>query len=559
MENNHAEKSQAEIYREERKKRMESAAKKNAKKSPQLTKAKRIVGKTIAIILAVAIGLGAIYGVLNFFGVPQKVLPAAKIGNEKVSIAKYNFYYMELYLSIYNQAKQYDMQSPGAGQMYTGYDSTKTPMEQAYTRGTVQGFEGQEATWADYLRVTALEQLQSYTTYAKLAREAGLEIDEESQKKIDDEISSLRKTAETNDYSLDRFLTKNYGKGVGEKLLREVMEERVLAAKFVEDKTNEVVNSFTAEQIQAEYDENIAEYAMLSVHGFVVNAKTSVASDATDDEKAAAKESAMAVAKEQAESYAAGVHNAETLYAQAKANNASATEASVKMENTTANTLKNTYSEAAKDWALASDRKVGDVTVVETANGYAVLYMAALPHKDTVKPVNVRHILVQFDTTTDENGKTVALTDAQKAVYKQQADALLAKYQENPTEENFAALATENTDDSGSKNTGGLYENVKEGDMVTEFNDWCFDAARRPGDTDIVETQYGYHIMYYVNNDNEETWMDTVRQAMASEALTDFDKEVLAADSAKVEQNSMLIKWAAAQLEKIITLQYIQY
>ena len=34
--------------------------------------------------------------------------------------------------------------------------------------------------------------------------------------------------------------------------------------------------------------------------------------------------------------------------------------------------------------------------------------------------------------------------------------------------------------------------------MVTNFNDWCFDSARTAGETGIVETEYGYHIMYYV-------------------------------------------------------------
>ena len=33
---------------------------------------------------------------------------------------------------------------------------------------------------------------------------------------------------------------------------------------------------------------------------------------------------------------------------------------------------------------------------------------------------------------------------------------------------------------------------------MTEFNDWCFDASRKTGDTAIVKTQYGYHIMYFV-------------------------------------------------------------
>ena len=34
--------------------------------------------------------------------------------------------------------------------------------------------------------------------------------------------------------------------------------------------------------------------------------------------------------------------------------------------------------------------------------------------------------------------------------------------------------------------------------MVTEFNNWIFDDARKAGDVEIVKTSYGYHIMYFV-------------------------------------------------------------
>ena len=37
--------------------------------------------------------------------------------------------------------------------------------------------------------------------------------------------------------------------------------------------------------------------------------------------------------------------------------------------------------------------------------------------------------------------------------------------------------------------------------MVDTFNDWIFDASRQPGDTGIVETTYGYHVMYFVGQD----------------------------------------------------------
>ena len=560
MENNQVEKSQAELYREERKKRMENAAKKNAKKSPQMTKAKKVIGKVVAIVLAVVVCLAAVYGIFNFFGIPQKVLTAAKIGDERVTVAKYNFYYMDMYLNTYNQSQSYDSQyGAGYGAMYTGYDSSKTPMEQEYP-GTLEDFEGESATWADYFRVQSLKYLQTYLAYAKLAKEAGMTLDEDELADIDEQVESIRSSAESNDYSLDRYLTKIYGKGVNEKLLREVMEERQLAYKYAQQKQEDVETGVTDAQIEEEYTANPAEYALVTLNGFVVSADTSaIADDATDDEKTAATEAAMADAKTKAEGYAAKVNSAETLLEQAKAYNSTATEASVKLEDVTGTTLASTFSQAASDWAYAAERAVGDVTVVETSKGYAVLYMAVLPHKDMSKPVDVRHILIQFDTTTDESGNTVALTSAEKEAYYQQAQAIYNQFLENPTEENFATLANNNSDDTGSNTNGGLYEDVHVGDMVTAFNDWCFDPSRKPGDSGIIETNYGYHVMYYVGNDNEETWKSTVRSALASDALSAFDDEIVNGETYKINESDLMIKWSVSQLEDLITTRYINY
>ena len=560
MENNQVEKSQAELYREERKKRMENAAKKNAKKSPQITKAKKVIGKVVAIVLAVVVCLAAVYGIFNFFGIPQKVLTAAKIGDERVTVAKYNFYYMDMYLNTYNQSQSYDSQyGAGYGAMYTGYDSSKTPMEQEYP-GTLEDFEGESATWADYFRVQSLKYLQTYLAYAKLAKEAGMTLDEDELADIDEQVESIRSSAESNDYSLDRYLTKIYGKGVNEKLLREVMEERQLAYKYAQQKQEDVETGVTDAQIEEEYTANPAEYALVTLNGFVVSADTSaIADDATDDEKTAATEAAMADAKTKAEGYAAKVNSAETLLEQAKAYNSTATEASVKLEDVTGTTLASSFSQAASDWAYAAERAVGDVTVVETSKGYAVLYMAVLPHKDMSKPVDVRHILIQFDTTTDESGNTVALTSAEKEAYYQQAQAIYNQFLENPTEENFATLANNNSDDTGSNTNGGLYEDVHVGDMVTAFNDWCFDPNRKPGDSGIIETNYGYHVMYYVGNDNEETWKSTVRSTLASDALSAFDDEIVNGETYKINESDLMIKWSVSQLEDLITTRDINY
>lgn len=559
MENNQVEKSQAELYREERKKRMAAVAKKSAKKNPKAAKAKKVVGKTVGIVLVIAIVLGMAYGILNFFGVPQKVLTAATIGDEKVSVAKYNYYYMDLFLNIRSTASQYDSYyGSGAGLMYTGFDSSKAPADQEYTLGELEGFEGENPTWADYLRINTLNYLQSYLAYAKLAREAGLTLTDEELAQIDEEIESLRSTAESNDYSLNRFLTKNFGKGVNEKLLREISEEKMLASKYATQTEEDITASITTEQIEAEYNENIETYAVLSVSAFTVSADTSsLADDATDDEKAAAQTEAMAKAKAQADEYAAKVTDAASLLAQAQAYNSSATETSVQYNNLSVASLKTSFGDSVSDWALASDRVVGDVTVLETSSGYAVIYMSVLPHKDTTKPVDVRHILIKFPT--DDSGNTVELTDDEKATYRAQADEIYNQYLENPTEDNFAALANEKSGDSGSNTNGGLYEEVNVGDMVTQFNDWCFDASRKPGDTGIVETKYGYHIMYYVGNDYEEAWVSTIKSTLATTALNDFNTDIEDGETYKIDEKTTIVKWAISQIESLIAKYYISY
>ena len=75
------------------------------------------------------------------------------------------------------------------------------------------------------------------------------------------------------------------------------------------------------------------------------------------------------------------------------------------------------------------------------------------------------------------------------------------------TEDSFAELAKTKSTDTGSSANGGLYENVYPGQMVPNFNSWCFDASRKAGDTGIVESTYGYHVMYFVGN-AEQTYRD---------------------------------------------------
>ena len=79
---------------------------------------------------------------------------------------------------------------------------------------------------------------------------------------------------------------------------------------------------------------------------------------------------------------------------------------------------------------------------------------------------------------------------------------LYAQWKEDPTEENFAAMASEYSEDTASTSNGGLYEKVVKYSMVPGVNDFLFAPGRTAGDTDVVfgqsEGYTGYHVMYFV-------------------------------------------------------------
>ncbi len=122
--------------------------------------------------------------------------------------------------------------------------------------------------------------------------------------------------------------------------------------------------------------------------------------------------------------------------------------------------------------------------------------------------VNVRHILIQpeKDIDTDDDLTPDDSSDEAWAAAEKSAQEVYDNWKLDPTEENFGKQAASASSDTGSAENGGLYEGVYPGQMVAEFNDWCFDAARKPGDTGIVRTSFGYHIMYFVGTGDVVFW-----------------------------------------------------
>ncbi len=140
------------------------------------------------------------------------------------------------------------------------------------------------------------------------------------------------------------------------------------------------------------------------------------------------------------------------------------------------------------------------------------------------KTASVRHILLM----------TQGKDEAGKAEVRQKMEALLQRAKAG---EDFATLATENTEDPGSKNSGGLYENFPKGHMVKPFEDAAF-SVPVGGISDIIETQYGFHILQVVDRKKETRTFEEVKSELEQQMLRSKRRDLNSSIVEKLKKDS---------------------
>ncbi len=127
--------------------------------------------------------------------------------------------------------------------------------------------------------------------------------------------------------------------------------------------------------------------------------------------------------------------------------------------------------------------------------------------------VNAAHILIAYAGGAAPNPAITRTKEEAKA----KADDLLKQVNANP--DSFGQLAAANSDDPGSAQNGGKYDNIMPNQMVKPFNDFVFNSP--VGKTGVVETEFGYHVIK-VTGKNEAVQLATVAQKIQpSEATSD--------------------------------------
>lgn len=467
---------------EKKKRRLEKEAEATAVIAKQAAPKKKKGISTAVIIICVVI-FALLVGVASYFtsNYFYQNTVAVRVGDTEYSIADFNYYYWRSYQSYYN----YVMETYPDDYAYY-LPNENIPYDQQYF--------GDDVSWDEYFTGKAIEMLQELTfLYDNSIAEGYTELSLEGKSNVSSDIVNAEYYATTNGYgNIDAYLAASFGKGMDLDTYRMNLERYELAYEYADNKAKEF--KFEDEDIEYYYDTMRDTYDVVEFRHFEfpIEIAEGLGEDkAKDNAYYAADEFMKAVKSEQdfinlAREYAS--EEQKSRYEDDDATLTSAMAGNIDI------------AEECMEWVLKEERKEGDMHIVETADSYILVYFISR-NDNSYNLVNARHILVQpediyqNDYKDDEAGYEAAVAAADAAA-KAEAEELLDKWLSGTgTEDEFAAMAEEYSDDSIE---GGLYENIYKGMMVAGFNDWIFEEGRKAGDYGIVKSDYGYHIIYFV-------------------------------------------------------------
>ena len=155
--------------------------------------------------------------------------------------------------------------------------------------------------------------------------------------------------------------------------------------------------------------------------------------------------------------------------------------------------------------------------------------------------VDVRHVLIMPEGADTSNIRTETFDEAAWEAGRVRAEELMAAWEAgDKSEESFAQLAMDHSQD-GSAAEGGLYTDVVKGQMVENFENWCFDESRTYGDYGIVKTEFGYHLMFFV--DSRPVWVEYAEAELMNQLASDLLNEVLAKYTMEADFEKMLLAY----------------
>ncbi len=500
----------------------------------------------VIMILVVAIVVGVVVTPL-IDGIIRRSSQAVTIGSHKLSAADLTYFYIDAISEHQEQVySQYYNTFGNYWSIMLGYDTTKPLNEQKYDN---------DKTWADYFVDMAIEDAKGVYALYDDAMAKNFKLSDEQQKNLDSYADTMELYAAYYGFSSAKsWLRNNYGNGATEDSYLEYNKIRSVASAYLSDYADKL--EYKPEDYRAYEKDKFDDYSTVSYVHYTLN-YTAYLGEGTKGEDGKTtwtdeqhEEARKALQADIEILKAAEITDKESFDKAIQALPVNKLDKDSTKKAPTTTEVKHAFfenislNEKALEWLkettttdgkVETARKPGELKAFEvytyedheddehehgddcgckrTVDAYTiVLFNERCDH--TAKMVNVRHILVKFEGGTTDKDKNTTYSDAEKAKAKEEAEKILQEWLDGKaTEESFGELANAKSDDQNGKVTnGGLYEDVYQGRMVEAFEDWCFAEGRKEGDTGIVETEYGYHVMFYSSTD-EMSYRDTMIEA----------------------------------------------
>lgn len=476
-----------------------------------------VIKRDKLVFVPTAILLVAITAVLIFLGVRYYTVPNGKEGDlmnpasvvatvdgEKVSVGMFNYYFS----SMVNYYESY------ASYGYFDLDTTKD-----YATQYTEDEDGNKISWLDFFKNETMNEIKSVTAYYNAGIKAGVTLTDKQKETIDTQIESLKTSASEQGISLAEYIETNFGEYCTEDTLRLMLEQYYITSNYKGMLAADT--QVTDEEIDKYFADNKTDYYTINFSYLATEY------DNSSDE---AKQNSEKIIKDymskiiDRESIIALVPDIYKDYIEQDAQSAMESDSTLSKEDAIDSATENyeqsvdatvtgadaPFSEEITSWLFSEETPVGSTNYyVDEDAGYAYIILkteqATLSDEETY---TVRHILIQpeAEESTDDQSSATEYTDEQWAAAEKKANEILEKYNAgDKTEYSFALLAENNSTDTASTSAGssgtfgGLYEGIRLGEMVPEFENWSIDDARKYGDTAIVKSDYGYHIMFFIN------------------------------------------------------------
>lgn len=453
-------------------------------------------------------------------------LTAVKIGDVSYNTAQFDYYFKNQY---YNFQQQY-----GSYASLFGLDTSKPLKSQTCTMLSDGG------TWYDYFQQQTVSYMTQLTALSEYAKQNNIALDDTEKASIDSQMESYATGATNGGYSSTKnYLVAVYGRGCSEKLVRAELERYALAAKAYNTMSKSYGDALKATDLETYYQEHKDSFDLFDYNFYLVSAEkvttaTASATDATATDAATATDTSAAQTAVTAETMAKAKTTADAIAAAAKSGAASqalsfdeavkeATGDSTAAATTQTGVSGSSITDVYADWLKDASRKAGDVTAVESSDtGYYVVEYVGRSDNH-YKMAEARHILIKAVASDDGT-----YTDEAKATAKASAQKIYDEWKNGEhTEDSFASLATQYSEDTGSASNGGLYDSIYKNEMVTEFNDFVFAADRKPGDTALIYGESsgyaGYHVVYYVGLNDMMYSSYLAKNAIVNDKLTTWE------------------------------------